>query len=64
MLAKLRPLVHGATLCGAGGGGFMLLITRTPNARSAVESALAGEAATVHAVAIHTTGLRVRVSEV
>ena len=61
MLRKLRPLVHGAELAGAGGGGFMLLVTREPNARAAVEAALEGEPVKVHAVAIHEGGLQTRV---
>ena len=61
MLTKLRPLCHGASLAGAGGGGFMLLVTREANARAAVEAALVGEPCTVHDVAIHEGGLQTTV---
>jgi fucokinase len=30
MLAALRPLLHGASLCGAGGGGFLVGVAREP----------------------------------
>lgn len=60
MLSKLRPLCHGASLAGAGGGGFMLLVTKEPNARAAVECALDDEPCTVHAVALHEEGLQTR----
>ena len=42
-------------------GGFMLLVTREPDARAAVEAARVGEPVTVHAVAIHENGLQTRV---
>lgn len=28
--AAMRPYVHGLSLCGAGGGGFMICITKEP----------------------------------
>ena len=60
MLAKLRPLVHGATLTGAGGGGFLLLVTKEPDAREAVRAALADEQVVLHDVCIDQQGLRTR----
>ena len=63
MLAKLRPLCHGASLAGAGGGGFMIIVTRDSDARAAVEAALAGEPCTVHAVAIHEGGLQTTIGD-
>ena len=60
MLAKVRPLVHGATLTGAGGGGFLLLVTKEPDAREAVRAALADEQVVLHDVCIDQQGLRTR----
>ena len=60
MLAKLRPLVHGATLTGAGGGGFLLLVTKEPDAREAVRAALADEQVVLHDVSVDEEGLRTR----
>ena len=60
LLAKVRPLAHGAVVAGAGGGGFICLLTKAPHARAAVAAALAEEIATdgvtLHAatVADHT----------
>ena len=34
MIAKLAPACLGASLAGAGGGGFLLLVTREPHARA------------------------------
>lgn len=30
LLEKLRPLCHGLSVCGAGGGGFVACITKSP----------------------------------
>lgn len=30
LMARLRPYVHGLTLTGAGGGGFLFALTRAP----------------------------------
>ena len=53
--------MHGAALAGAGGGGFMFLITKEAHARGAVEAALAGEQCVVHDVAVDCVGLRTKV---
>ena len=39
----------------------MLLVTKEPNARAAVEAALVDEPCTVHTVAIHEGGLQTTV---
>lgn len=36
MMEALRPLVLGQTLAGAGGGGFLYLLTREPRQREKV----------------------------
>lgn len=36
MMEALRPLVLGQSLAGAGGGGFLYLLTREPRQRQAV----------------------------
>ena len=41
MIDVLRPHIHGASLCGAGGGGFLCLITKKPNDLRAIRGALA-----------------------
>jgi fucokinase len=60
MLRKLEPLVYGAALAGAGGGGFLVMVTREPDAREAVARALSDEQVSMHDVAIHTEGLVTR----
>uniref|UniRef100_A0A7S3K7D6 GHMP kinase N-terminal domain-containing protein n=1 Tax=Aureoumbra lagunensis TaxID=44058 RepID=A0A7S3K7D6_9STRA len=40
IIDTLRPLIHGASLCGAGGGGFLLIVTKEPDAIGACEEAL------------------------
>jgi fucokinase len=65
LMAALQPLAHGMSLCGAGGGGFMLVLTKQPDAADTIRAALrhAGEAAdgvTVHAVHVSAEGLQLR----
>jgi hypothetical protein len=36
-----QPYVHGWSLAGAGGGGFMVLLTREPNATDTLKKVLA-----------------------
>ena len=50
MLAALRPLIFGASLCGAGGGGFLVGVAREPDALARVEAALRADAALTAAV--------------
>uniref|UniRef100_A0A4W3IP13 L-fucose kinase n=1 Tax=Callorhinchus milii TaxID=7868 RepID=A0A4W3IP13_CALMI len=41
MMAALQPHVHGQSLAGAGGGGFLYILTRKPQQKAAIESILA-----------------------
>jgi mevalonate kinase len=64
----LRPQVHGIGLAGAGGGGFMIAVSREPHARAAMQatvSAMGDVPADVvfHEVAIDPLGLCVRVED-
>jgi fucokinase len=73
MIAALRPHIFGASLCGAGGGGFLVGISREPGARATVEAALRADAAfgalaggsgwEVFDCAVDTQGLVVAVEE-
>jgi len=45
ILKALRPLIHGAALCGAGGGGFLVLVTQEADAVDALRKALVDFAA-------------------
>jgi len=40
--AALEPLLAGYTMAGAGGGGFILLVTKKPNDRDSLQAALDG----------------------
>ena len=41
MMEILRPYSHGLALAGAGGGGFMLVVSQEPNMRLEFESLIA-----------------------
>jgi len=41
ILDRARPFIHGAKLAGAGGGGFLLLLARDPDAANALRATLA-----------------------
>ena len=75
LMAHLRAqgLLLGCSLCGAGGGGFMALVTKEPDALGAVKAAVAelragggGEAGdayaglTFHSVDVDTEGMVLR----
>ena len=40
LLARVRPHIHGAKLLGAGGGGFLLLVCKSPSSASSVRDTL------------------------
>jgi galactokinase/mevalonate kinase-like predicted kinase len=42
-LARIKPHVHGAKLLGAGGGGFLLIVCRSPEDAAASRTALESE---------------------
>ena len=61
MIAALRPHIHGAALCGAGGGGFLALVTKRPDDLPALRAALASHAdlgdVTLHVATVDHAGL-------
>ncbi len=40
IIARIAPWTEAVTLCGAGGGGFMLIIARSPEAKEKLQSSL------------------------
>jgi fucokinase len=47
MLAQARPLIRGAKLAGAGGGGFLIMVARSPEAAQELRRSLRSEYAGV-----------------
>jgi galactokinase/mevalonate kinase-like predicted kinase len=43
ILARVKPQIHGAKLLGAGGGGFLLIVCRTPEDAAAARKTLESE---------------------
>ncbi|GFV68206.1 l-fucose kinase [Trichonephila clavipes] len=58
-----RPLCHGQLLVGAGGGGFMCILTKEVNAKGVIESALQmherHQKISIHSVTVHMEGLEI-----
>ena len=66
MMRLLEPHVHGQALCGAGGGGFLSIVTKEPMSCEAVRSVLAlggvdVSDTTFHTVTIASQGMSVTV---
>lgn len=65
MIKVLRPHVHGASLCGAGGGGFLVGIAKERDATARIDAALRADPSTsslafsVHACTVDNVGLTV-----
>nr|XP_060506159.1 L-fucose kinase isoform X1 [Panthera onca] len=61
MMDVLAPHVHGQSLAGAGGGGFLYLLTKEPQQKEALEAVLAKTEGlgnySVHLVEVDTQGL-------
>ncbi|XP_067905880.1 L-fucose kinase [Heterodontus francisci] len=66
MMAVLHPHVHGQSLAGAGGGGFLYLLTKKPQQKEAIERILRTSENLgnfiVHAVEVDETGITVRLT--
>jgi fucokinase len=62
VLESVRPLIRGAKLAGAGGGGYLILIARSPEAAQELRKSLhgsgAGSSGSVPGCAIAAEGLR------
>ncbi len=63
LLDRARPFIHGAKLAGAGGGGFLILLARDPDAAEALRSTLSRETrgrGGVVSYSIAERGMRIR----
>lgn len=64
LLDRARPYVFGAKLAGAGGGGFLMLLARDPEAAAALRNILSGEthgSGGVVSYRIADEGMRIRI---
>ncbi|XP_066439899.1 L-fucose kinase [Eleutherodactylus coqui] len=64
IMDMLEPYVHGQSLAGAGGGGFLYILTKEPNQRDVLQRLLertqGGERCSVHTVQVETETFMVR----
>ncbi|CAN2389283.1 L-fucose kinase [Pristimantis euphronides] len=64
IMDTLEPYVHGQSLAGAGGGGFLYILTKEPNQRDVLQSLLGrtqgGERCSIHTVQVETETFTVR----
>nr|XP_054309747.1 L-fucose kinase isoform X3 [Pongo pygmaeus] len=64
MMDVLAPYVHGQSLAGAGGGGFLYLLTKEPQQKEALEAVLAKTEGlgnySIHLVEVDTQGLSLK----
>jgi galactokinase/mevalonate kinase-like predicted kinase len=64
VLEQVRPLIRGAKLAGAGGGGFLIMVARSPEAAQELRKSLQGDfggmRGAVFDCSIATEGLRVK----
>ncbi|NXP04191.1 FUK kinase, partial [Thinocorus orbignyianus] len=65
MMAALRPHVHGQCLAGAGGGGFLYVLTKAPRQKEALHQILAKTQGlgnfSIHSIEVDTGGFSVEV---
>lgn len=69
IIDTLKPFVHGWSLAGAGGGGYLTVVMKEPNSAQKLRDALAGsslvstDAATIHSIVVDVDGLEVEVGD-
>jgi fucokinase len=69
LIAALRPHIYGASLCGAGGGGFLVGIAREPRSHAALSRVLSSDPSTsgmqwsLHAASVDNDGLVLAVTD-
>ncbi|XP_068549098.1 L-fucose kinase isoform X1 [Anas acuta] len=65
MMGALRPYVHGQCLAGAGGGGFLYILTKAPRQKEALHQVLAKIEGlgnfSIHSIEVDTGGISVEV---
>uniref|UniRef100_A0A8C3CCH5 L-fucose kinase n=1 Tax=Cairina moschata TaxID=8855 RepID=A0A8C3CCH5_CAIMO len=65
MMGALRPYVHGQCLAGAGGGGFLYVLTKAPQQKEALHQILAKTEGlgnfSIHSIEVDTGGISVEV---
>lgn len=68
MMQTLQPLTHGMSLCGAGGGGFLVILTKEPfeptgGCWEAIHEAARRVGGTAHSAQLVQNGMKVTVQE-